>query len=105
VADIFLAFLSILFGGAITFLASRYYYLKASEDLRGETEGLRRYNKMLMHFLDDAGVIDVEWDPDTGEPMRVVYLSGVSSGVGEATGTLTVGHSEGQEPPAEEEDR
>jgi hypothetical protein len=104
-------FFSILIGGAITFLASWIYYRKASEDLRTETGYLRRetkalrseadvlrkgnadllrYSIMLLHFLDDAGVIDVEWDPDTGEPRRIVEISATATGRGTATADLTV---------------
>ena len=58
--------------------------------------------------MDDAGVIDVEWDPDTGEPRRIVKISGTATGRGTATANLTVIRHEDQEDgaPAEEaEDR
>ncbi len=63
--------LSLLIGSAISIVASWIFYLLASKDLRRETERLRRYNIMLLHFLDDADAIDVTWGPN-GEPIRIV---------------------------------
>jgi hypothetical protein len=78
----------VLAGGAITFAVSRRYYRKASEDLRQEAGDLRqetteirrrseellRYVRLLIDLLEDAGVIAVERDPRTGEPLTVRVL-------------------------------
>ncbi len=75
----------VLAGGAITFAVSRRYYRKASEDLRQEagdlrqetteirkrSEELQRYVLLLIDLLDDAGVVEVNRDPQTGEPLTV----------------------------------
>jgi len=93
---------SILFGGAITFLASWRYYRKASEDLRreagalrqetteirretaeirteatalrGRSEELLRYVLVLIDLLDNAGVVEAKRNPRTGEILAARLL-------------------------------
>ncbi len=89
---ILLAGISVLIGALVTFYVSRRYYLKASEDLRQESqalkqgtealkretervrreaEELRQLTIRLTQILAGQGVIEVkEWDPETGGPAK-----------------------------------
>jgi hypothetical protein len=102
-------FIGMLAGGAITFLASWLFYRRSSEDLRreaadlrGEARDLRRYVVMLLHLLDDAGVIDVEWNPVTGEPARVVKITLTAQATGQASHSYRVIPRGEQGPPEEQ---
>jgi hypothetical protein len=59
---IILTLISIAVGGFITFLVTRWYYDRASGDLEREAGELKDYTVMLINYLDDAGVIEVERD-------------------------------------------
>ena len=65
-----LTLISIAVGGLITFLVTRWYYARASGDLEREAGELKDYTVMLINYLDDAGVIEVERDAQ-GNPIRV----------------------------------
>ena len=65
-----LTLISIAVGGLITFLVTRWYYARASGDLEREAGELKDYTVMLINYLDDAGVIEVERDAK-GNPIRV----------------------------------
>jgi hypothetical protein len=67
---IILTLISIAVGGFITFLVTRWYYNRASGDLEREAGELKDYTVMLINYLDDAGVIEVERDVQ-GNPIRV----------------------------------
>ncbi len=67
---IILTLISIVVGGSITFLVTRWYYARASGDLEREANELKDYTVMLVNYLDDAGVIEVERDAQ-GNPIRV----------------------------------
>ena len=62
--------LSVLIGGVITLIVSGVFYWFASRDLRRESNELKAYTVMLINYLDDAGVIEVERDTH-GNPVRV----------------------------------
>ncbi len=64
---------SIAVGGLITFLVTRRYYVRASEDLRQETDNLRRLTIMLLHLTDQADLIPVKWD-EQGKPLMTVTV-------------------------------
>ena len=67
---IILTLISVAVGGFITFLVTRWYYARASGDLEREANELKDYTVMLVNYLDDAGVIEVERDAQ-GNPIRV----------------------------------
>ena len=67
---IILTLISIAVGGSITFLVTRWYYARAFGDLEREANELKDYTVVLVNYLDDAGVIEVERDAQ-GNPIRV----------------------------------
>jgi hypothetical protein len=67
---IILTLISIAVGSLVTFLVTRWYYDRASGDLEREANELKDYTVMLVNYLDDAGVIEVERDAQ-GNPIRV----------------------------------
>ena len=87
--SIVLTVVSLLIGGVIgaltSYFISRWYYRKASEDMRRELGALRqettelrssssdtlRYLLSLIDYLDSAGVVEVKRNPQTGEPLAV----------------------------------
>lgn len=67
---IILTLISIAVGGSITFLVTRWHYARASGDLEREANELKDYTVVLVNYLDDTGVIEVERDAQ-GNPIRV----------------------------------
>jgi len=67
---IILTLFSIAVGGMVTFLVARWYYERATRNLEREASELKDYTVMLVNYLDDAGVIEVERDVHSN-PMRV----------------------------------
>ncbi len=67
---IILVLISMAVGVLITFLVARRYFDRASGHLEREAGELKGYTVMLLNYLDDAGVIEVERDAQ-GSPVRV----------------------------------
>ena len=67
---IILTLFSIAVGGMVTFLVARWYYESATGNLEREASELKDYTVMLVNYLDDARMIDVERDAH-GDPVRV----------------------------------
>jgi hypothetical protein len=70
----------ILVGGLITFVVSRHYYQRASQDLQTEAEDLRQetrearhYVNALITYLESAGLINVTRDQD-GKPREIHFI-------------------------------
>jgi hypothetical protein len=70
VTTIIVALISIAVGGGVTFLVARWYYERASGDLKREAGELKDYTVMMINYLEDASVIAVERDAH-GDPVRV----------------------------------
>ena len=70
---IILVLISIAVGALVTFLVARWYYDRASGDLQRESGELKDYTVMLINYLDDAGVVEVERDAQ-GSPVRVRFI-------------------------------
>jgi len=82
--------LSVLVGGAITWLASWIYYKKAGNDLRRETELLRKANMAAVYMLEhpDASV-EVQRD-SAGNPIGLIVSATGHAGIRFSTkGTIT----------------
>jgi len=79
---IILTVISIAVGGVTTFLLTRWYYERASGELKREASELRDYTVTLINYFDDARMIDVERDAH-GKPVRVrVIKRAVTDSVG-----------------------
>jgi hypothetical protein len=77
-----LTVISIAVGGVVTFVLTRWYYVRASGDLEREARELRDYTFTLINYFDDARMIDVERDAH-GKPVRVrVIKCDVTDSVG-----------------------
>ncbi len=81
VSTIASALIGVSVGGIITYLLSRHYYRRATEDLRreagklrSETERARTYINALISYLEAADAIRVSRDPETGDPLEVQFL-------------------------------
>jgi hypothetical protein len=96
--------IAIAVGGLITFLVTRWYYERASGDLEREASELKNYTVMLINYLDDAGVIEVERDA-RGDPVRVrVIRHKITNSVGGSDSIeAKLTREEGQ--PLQEQDR
>ena len=53
--NLVLVFLSIVFGGLLTFRVSQHYYDLASRDMRQEAEHLRDLSAVLLLGMEEAG--------------------------------------------------
>ena len=68
--------LGVVIGGVITFLTSRWYYHRASEELRQEAKELRHYLGITLQVLqalsDNKHSFVINWD-EHGRPIGVSY--------------------------------
>lgn len=93
---------SLVAGALLTLLVSRYYYRRASEELRSEaavlrseTAELRHHMRLLMRALQNEGAVEFTWKE--GKPdAHVVRISAASGGVADMSSNPTVG-GEGNE--------
>jgi len=67
----------LMLGGLITFLVSRYYYKKASEELKRETESLHNNTILILRGLKENGIIDYTED-EYGNPKGLIVTLKVS---------------------------
>ncbi len=70
-------------------LVNAYFSWQGSKELRRESSNLKQPTKNLMLMMDDAGLIDVEWDKDRN-PIRIVRSSATMSGSSSMTARPTV---------------
>ncbi len=95
--------ISIAVGGVITFLVTRWYYERASGDLEREASELKDYTVILINYLDDAGVIEVERDAH-GDPVRVrVVRHEITDSVGASDSIEAKLTREAGQPPQEQD--
>ena len=66
---IILTLISIAVGGFITFLVTRWHYTRAYGDLERQAGELKDYTVILINYLDEAGMIEVERDAHSN-PIR-----------------------------------
>jgi hypothetical protein len=86
------AFIETVVGGVITFLVSRYYYKKASEELVKEANELRRLNNLMLRGMDYAGWIELQRDKEgniIGFRQTITGVEGIKSEEKVGTPTIT----------------
>ena len=71
--------ISTIVGVILGGLVNACFSWQGSKELRREAGNLKQLTKKLMLMMDDAGLIEVEWDED-GNPIRVVKLSASMGG-------------------------
>jgi len=87
--DLVLNLVFLFVGAAITFLVSRYYYKRASEDLMKKASKLIKKIDLILRAMEEAGA--VEWNKDEqGNIIGIVLkLSGSINIKSDAHGKLT----------------
>lgn len=60
--NLIISIAGVLIGGLITWLVARHYYKKASVELLHEANSLRRLNEIILHAMEDAGVVKLNRD-------------------------------------------
>ncbi len=93
---IIIALLSILVGGLITWLVSRFYYIRASNDLSKEANRLREFTELMLRGMEAAGWVEYNRD-DRGNPIGIVFKGSVEEtahATDEANATVILGSSE-----------
>jgi phosphatidylglycerophosphate synthase len=88
---VWISFVSVLIGAAVTAFFSWFYYQRASEELRTEAERLRRHTTLIMRGLEEAGLVEYNQDEQGEITGIVIKLSGAVGSGGGMSGTLTVG--------------
>ena len=84
-ATVLTTFVSLFVGGMITWIVSRQYYRKASEDLREEASALREQTNVVLRALQEhsiTGNVEYNTNPDTGEPEGIVIRRTVNDPLG-----------------------
>jgi hypothetical protein len=73
--------ISAILGGIITWIAARFYYVRAAKELRNETDELLRLNRVMLLGMEKAGWIQVFRDQKGNmTKYAVTYPSNVTSG-------------------------
>ena len=94
--------LGVVIGGVITFLTSRWYYHRASEDLRQEAKELRHYLGITLQVLqalsDNKHSFVINWDEHC-RPIGVSYHATTTAQVSTQDYVATTSES-----PAEEDE-
>jgi hypothetical protein len=70
--NVVIALLSILIGGVITWLVSRFYYVRASKDLAKEAEKLRALTELMLRGMESTDRVKYNHDPQ-GEPIGIIF--------------------------------
>ncbi|MFC1972336.1 hypothetical protein ACFLVE_02900 [Chloroflexota bacterium] len=84
--------LSVLVGGAITWLAARYHYVKAANELIRETGELRHLTTLVLRILENSGFAELNRDESGKIVGHVINLSGASNGTSTASAEAEVTH-------------
>jgi Tfp pilus assembly protein PilW len=69
---IIVAVVSIVVGSLITWLVSRAYYLRASEDLTKEASNLRQLTELMLRGMEAAGWVKFNRDSN-GKPTGIIF--------------------------------
>jgi hypothetical protein len=64
---------SVLAGALLGFWASRYYYQKASEEMKDEAEKQRQLTRLMLRAMEEAGL--AEFTPEGGLKLKGVMTS------------------------------
>ena len=78
-------------GGLVTWLVSRHYYKRAGDELRREATELRRLTHLVLHGLENAGLVKLKRDA-TGRVTGLIIeirASLAGSGMMVASGEVT----------------
>jgi len=67
---------SVFIGAIVTWFVARVYYKKAGDALRQEATELRRLTKLVLHGLEDAGLIELNRDA-SGTPIGLIVKMSV----------------------------
>ena len=83
-------FIAVLLGGLVTWYFSRSYYRKAGADLVNEAAKLRHLSSIMLHAMEDAGLVKLIRD-EMGEIVgRKVEASVIFEGSSTMTGDLQI---------------
>ncbi len=94
--NVVIALLSILVGGVITWLVSRFYYVRASRDLAKEADKLRALTELMLRGMESTNRVKYNRDPQ-GEPIGIIFEESggvISHPSGSGTDTMIRGSSE-----------
>jgi hypothetical protein len=93
-------FVGVIAGGLI----NAYFSWRGTKELRRETNNLKHLTKQLMLMMDDAGMIEVEWDMDRN-PIRIVRSTATISGSSSVTARPTVIRHDAQDEQSDNSDQ
>jgi hypothetical protein len=66
----------VLFGGLITWLVSKRYYLKASEELKDATKEINKMLHFIVHILEQNGQFEIKRD-DQGNIIGLIISANI----------------------------
>ncbi len=101
IVNIVLTLAAVAVGAVVTFLVSRHYYRRASQDLRHEAEELRQETERVRGYLDalvralhNEGVAEFVWRKPGEPPGVVVRVSATLQGASDLSANATVDREE-----------
>lgn len=62
-------------GGVITWFVARYYFIRASRELKEEATKLRRLNKLVLRGLENAGLVKCKRDEEGNVTEFIIQFS------------------------------
>ena len=75
-------FIGIFTGAVVTWLVTWIYYRKAGNELRQEATELRRLTKLVLHGLEDAGLVKLNRDASGRIIGLIIEMSATLTGTG-----------------------
>lgn len=66
--------MSVFIGALVTFIAAKFYYVKASQDLTAEAKELKHLNILILRGLEEAGL--VKYDRDDNGDIKGFVITG-----------------------------
>jgi hypothetical protein len=71
--SIIINFCCVLFGGLITFLLSRWYYVKASKGLKDATKEINEMSNFIVHILEQND--NKQWEIKRDDQGKIIGLN------------------------------
>ena len=80
------ALIGVLIGGLTTYFVARYYYKRASQELKDEATELRDLTTLVLRGLERAGFVEYSKD-EQGKPVGIIFRYVAKGALGSLSST------------------
>ena len=64
IINLIASIVGVILGGIITWLVAKRYYMRATQDLKGEASELRRLSELILRGMENAGWVKLNRDKE-----------------------------------------